>query len=229
VIYVSKNVTPASPIDTKYIYIFDNYFHDGNMNFIQTGDGYQWVDQVYVYNNVFKGAPEAIYAVIIGNGTLNIYFYNNTFYLASSASEGIVFHEQGSPQSHFANNIFYGYAGQTPLYLEPYKGAAMWSDHDLFFNQGGTIIMPDPARVVPTHAVQGNPLFTNAAGADWSIQPGSPAKDAGSPSVSSIVTTDYLGIPAHREAPLILGRSNTPTATPAVPPAPTGLSILRNP
>jgi len=222
VIFVSKGGTNPPAGDTKFISIHDNYFHDGNMDFIYTGDGYTFVDEIYVYNNIFKGGTGGT-GITVQNGTKNVYYYNNTFYQIGTSSAPMVYHNQGTGQSHFMNNIFYSNNNQTFLYLEPYNGATMSSDHDLFYNPVGTTTVPGGSIAV-TNARTGNPLFV-VNGADLHLQSNSPAINTGI-STSPTVTKDYDGNLRSTGADDIGAFEYVSGSPPPTPPAaPTGLSV----
>src|SRR5262249_36904616 len=92
-----------------------------------------------------------------------------------------------------ANNVFYGFAGQQFINVE--SGSTMSSDHDLFFSTGGHTALPSGPGLTLTSPVVGDPMLANPANGDFRLQPGSPAVDGGTSSVSSTVTEDFNGIP----------------------------------
>jgi hypothetical protein len=179
VIFISKS-SDGGAYSTANVYIHNNYFHDGNMDFIYSGDGPDMGD-IFVYNNIFSGGTSANGGITMYDGTNNIYFYNNVFYQMGPADQPMAW-ETGKAKSYFKNNIWYSRSGQAFFNLETFKGATFSSDHDLFY--GNTA--PSGATNVKT----GDPKFVSA-GTDFHLQAGSPAIDAGANTVSSTVTNDY--------------------------------------
>ena len=236
VIFVSKQNPPDSPVDTKYIYIFSNYFHDGTENFIGTGDGMAWVDEVYIYNNVFTGGTFVNVPVICGGGSLTCYVYNNTFYLTADPGYPLIYAGYGSglstqPTFNSVNNVLYGATGQRLAFAD-YGYGTLTSSNDLFFNQTGSILDPiyqNYSWIRETSSVKADPLFVDGPRGNFQLLSSSPAIDHGSSSVGSIVTTDYLGIPRPQGGGFDIGAFEYASGSPEFPPAPTGLSILRNP
>jgi hypothetical protein len=62
-IFISKSSDSA--YDTRYVYIHDNYFHDGNMEFIYTGDNMTLYD-IYIYDNIFTSGTAGSWFNIFG-------------------------------------------------------------------------------------------------------------------------------------------------------------------
>ena len=229
-IFLSTNLTSATP--TEHIYIFGNYFHGTGTctEYIYSGDTYAWIDDVYIYNNIFTGgnASGTGESVFLYAGSRNFYIWNNSFYQnLPTGSYGQVGLYGGHGNSdykrvYFKNNIFYSNPNQPFVYMEGgWPADYAYSDYDLYYNPGGSPTLPSITSV--THSVtSGNPLFTNASGGDFSIQSGSPAKDAGTSAVSTMVTTDYIGTSRPQNSLydigpyeyLAGGGGNTPPAAP---------------
>jgi len=195
-IFISKSSDSA--YDTRYVYIHDNYFHDGNMEFIYTGDNTTLYD-IYIYDNIFTGGttgpcgtsspytcPSG--SVFLAWDTDSVYLFNNTFYNTISPIIAVT----GATHAILRNNIYYANNGQTFFEIDPSQGATISSDHDLFYNSSGGGIPSGPG-ITLTNGKTGNPLFVNPAAKDFHLQPTSPAIDAGSASVSSTVTQGYDG------------------------------------
>lgn len=190
VIFISK-ASDATGKYTRYIYIHDNYFHDGNMEFIYTGDNTPLSD-IYIYNNIFRhGASIGGAGIFLAWHTNSVYLYNNLFYQMGGNGYAMI-DITGNTTAVFRNNIWVPRSGQTMLNIETYQGATFNSDHDLFF---GT--PPSGAGITVTNARTGDPRFVNAAAYDFHLTANSPAIDAGTstPPINSIVTRDYDGIP----------------------------------
>jgi hypothetical protein len=184
-IFISKS--SDSVYDTRYVYIHDNYFHDGNMEFIYTGDNTMLYD-IYIYDNIFTGGTAGSGSVFLAWHTDSVYLFNNTFYNTISP----IIRVTGATHAILRNNIYYANNGQTFFEIDPYQGATISSDHDLFYNSSGGGIPSGPG-ITLTNGKTGNPLFVNPAAKDFHLQPTSPAIDAGSASVSSTVTQGYDG------------------------------------
>jgi hypothetical protein len=205
VIFLSKggNNPPASPNDTKNIYIHGNYFHDGTQgDFIYTGDGYQYVDQIYIYDNIFQGGSMGgdLGAVNINAGTRNIAVFNNTFYQAGSGGNYDVWvGGSGDAKVLTKNNIYYSLNNQQILKMESYSGITRTSDHDLFFNPAGAVDYSAFSNIAITNQVSSqNPQFL-VQGSDFHLQSSSPAAGAGVNLTSTVASwpsgvLDYLGI-----------------------------------
>ncbi len=191
VIFISK-ASDASSKFTRYIYIHNNYFHDGNMEFIYTGDNTD-ISDIYIYNNIFRSGSN-----IGGNGiflawhTRSVYLYNNLFYQIGGGSNAMV-GITGNTTAIFKNNIWYPRPGQNFLEIETYQGATFNSDHDLYYDPDGSTSVPSGNGITVTNALTGGPLFVNVLNHDFHLQSTSPAIDAGTSEVISIVRNDYDG------------------------------------
>ena len=220
-IFMRTDGSVASTIQTNHVSIHDNSFHGGNQDFIEIGDGPPQ-DHIWIYNNTFTGGPSVNSALSVKWTTSNAYLYNNTFYLAGSPTVPIVDVVGISPpgsQLTSANNIFYGAAGQGFFNVE--SGSTLTSDHDLFFSASGTPAIPSGSGLTLTNPISGDPLFVNAANNDFHLQASSPAIDAGSSSVNTIVTQDYDGVSRPQGAQYDRGAFEYPLGgAPAPVPAP---------
>lgn len=193
VVWARTDSGVASQFHTNHLYYNDNYFHGGNQDFVELGDGPALSD-IWIYNNVFTGGPSVNSTISIEWTLTNANLFNNSFYNAGNASVAIV-DVVGSPTSQLAsaNNIFYGLAGQPFFDVE--SGSTMTSTDDLFFTTGGGTVVPSETGLTVTGAVVGDPLYVAPASGNFALQSGSPAINAGTSSVSSIVTEDYDGVP----------------------------------
>lgn len=189
VIFISK-ASDASSKYTRYIYIHNNLFHDGNMEFIYTGDNTD-ISDIYIYNNIFRSGTN-----IGGNGiflawhTRSVYLYNNVFYQIGGGNNAMV-GITGNTKAFFKNNIWNARPGQSFLDIETYQGATFNSDHDLYYDPDGSTSLPSGSGITVTNAKTQNPLFLNLATYDFRLQQASPAIDAGTSEVSVIVNRDY--------------------------------------
>ncbi len=194
-IFISRN-SDAGSYTTNNIYVFDNYFHDGNMEFIYIGDNVN-IGDVYIYNNIFKGGTNTNGgAISFAGGTNNVYLYNNVFYQTGSGAGALLSgFDTGGPLAsrvYSRNNIFYSNSSSISyLYWDgASKGAQFNSDHDLFYNGGS---LPSGSGITVTNSLTGNPLFSAPSSGDFTLQIGSPALNSGTSSVSSVVASDYVG------------------------------------
>lgn len=189
VIFISK-ASDASSKYTRYIYIHNNYFHDGNMEFIYTGDNTD-ISDIYIYNNIFcNGSNIGGNGIFLAWHTRSVYLYNNLFYQIGGGSNAMV-GITGNTTAIFKNNIWYSRAGQNFLEIETYQGATFNSDHDLYYDPDGSIIIPSGGGITITNPKIGDPLFVNPLNYNFKLQQSSPAIDAGTSTVSFIVSKDY--------------------------------------
>jgi hypothetical protein len=192
VIFVSRDSGVGSYV-TNNVQIHDNYFHDGNEDFIYIGDNVP-IGDVTIANNIFKGGTSVNGAITFQNGTNNAYVYNNVFYQTGDPSQPMVW-GTAAANLHFKNNIWYSQSAQPFFSLETYQGATASFDHDLFYNPGTTTTPPSASGITETSPRTGNPLFVNATGGDFHVQAGSPAINGGTSAVSGSVTRAYDGTP----------------------------------
>jgi hypothetical protein len=178
---------------TNHLYIHDNYFHDGNQNFIEIGDG-PTQDYMYIYNNVFTGGPSVNSAVSIRWTTPNAYLFNNTFYLAGESGVAPVGLDGNSPGTHVTskNNIFYVMSGQ-PFFAVDDSYDSITSDHDLFYS-AGNFSVPSGSGITVTNPLATNPQLADPGNGNFHLLSTSPAIDAGTSTVSGTVTEDYDGV-----------------------------------
>ena len=188
--------TSSTGAGSRLFYLHDNYFHGGNQNFVEVGDGTPQSD-VWIYNNLFVGGNSINYMVFIRWTTTNANLFNNTFYLAGAGSAGMVgMNGYGSgSQLYSANNIFYAAPGETIFSpTGPYYGT-LTSDHDLFYSTSGPPALPPVGSTFTlTSPSYSDPRFVNPGANDFHLQSSSPAVDAGTSAVSSIVTEDFNGV-----------------------------------
>jgi hypothetical protein len=193
VIFISKESTVTAKF-TRYIYIHDNYFHDGNMEFIYTGDNTDLSD-IYIYNNIFRHGTCPNTGVFLAWHTRSVYLYNNLFYQIGSAAVPMV-SVTGNTSAVFRNNIFYSRPGQVFLAIETYQGASINSDHDLFYDPAGPASLPSGTGITLTNPIRQDPQFVNASAYDFHLAANSPAINAGTSdglNLTSYVRTDYDG------------------------------------
>jgi hypothetical protein len=224
-IFISRSSDASTEIyTTQYIFIHDNYFHDGNMEFIYTGDNTPLSD-IYIYNNIFRsGNLNMNGAVFLAWDTQSVYVYNNTFY-QTSASVPMVYAvgRDYTTNAVLKNNIFYANPGQTILFAE--DNSTINSDHDLFY---GAPAPSSGSGITVTNPVVGkDPLFMGPTSYNFHLQPGSPAFNTGTSVVSAYVTQDYDGISRPRGALYDIGAFEYDSGGDITPPAkPTNLRVM---
>jgi hypothetical protein len=194
--------------------IHNNYFRDGNMDFIYVGDSTP-IGDVTVYNNVFRGGTSINGGITLYAGTTNAFFYNNTFYETGAANQPMIW-ATGTARAVFKNNIWHSRSGQRFFLLESWQGATINSERDLFFNPGGSTTPPSGTNITVTGAVTANPMFVNPSANDYRLLPGSPAIDAGTAAVAGVVSRDYDGNPRPQGVTPDIGAFEFLSGTPAV-------------
>ena len=193
VIFISK-ASDATEKYNRYIRIHDNYFHDGNMEFIYTGDNTD-ISDIYIYNNIFRHGTSTNTGVFLAWHTRSVYLYNNLFYQIGNPGAPMV-SVTGNTTAVFRNNIFYARPGQAFWAIETYQGASINSDHDLFYDPAGSTALPSGAGITVANPVRQDPRFVNAAAYDFHLLSNSPAINAGTSdglNLTSYVRTDYDG------------------------------------
>ena len=149
---------------------------------------------VKIYNNILHNVGINGWggAVQLASGT--IYLYNNTIYQCSDIGGTVQLvggtEPSGQPAYYISNNIIYN--SINAKYISNGGGAAPnWSTVTLFNN---VYYGAGNGPTQDSSPVNADPKFINVSGGDFHIQSSSAAKDAGTSSVSSIVTTDYDGL-----------------------------------
>ena len=226
VIFVSKSSDDSvDSMPTQNIYVHDNYFHDGNEDFIYIGDNVP-IGDVYIYNNIFKGGASSNGCMTLQQGTGNVYLYNNIFYQCGISDTALILQMAlpgYSSHSYFSNNIWFLQAGQIFFYVGASQGATMSSDHDLFYGPSGEKA-PSGSGITVTNPVIGDPRFV-ANGSDFHLQASSPAINAGTPPVSVPVITDYDGLFRPQGSVYDIGAFEYNAGPVKLPSAPTNLRV----
>jgi len=154
---------------------------------VQPEPGDQATHDVTIRNNVVQNSQTGIvlgtwYSNTDGSSVYNINVFNNTFYRNGT---GIVVRPMTSASVSWENNIF---ANNGTAYVNTLNWNPGKADYNLYFG-GGT----GPGA----NSVTLNPLFNNALAGDFSLQPTSPAINAGDPNTSATVVgaADFAGNP----------------------------------
>jgi Abnormal spindle-like microcephaly-assoc'd, ASPM-SPD-2-Hydin len=180
-------------------------------NFIDhAGQGFQALAEpgqpaahdVTIRNNVVQNSLDGIvlgtwYSNTDGSSVYNINVFNNTFY---SNVTGIVVRPMTSASVSWENNIF---ANNGTAYVNTLNWNPGTANYNLYFG-GGT----GPGA----NSVTLNPLFNNALAGDFSLQPTSPAINAGDPSTSATVVgaVDFAGNPRILGGRIDIGAYSSP-------------------
>ncbi|MFH0907484.1 MAG: LamG-like jellyroll fold domain-containing protein [bacterium] len=186
-IYVHpKDTDPANGYSDN-IDIHDNLIHDlgaGGVILISRNKHIRyWNNIIYNCGSQVNGRSAVDFRSSDFPGC-NIEFYNNTVY--SGVSQNLLNlygADSGAAAIHLKNNIFWAFGG-SPYYL----GTNAVSDDDLWYGYG-----TPPSWAA--HALNSDPQFLNVASSNFHLQATSPARDAGSAVVGSIVAKDHDGLP----------------------------------
>ena len=164
-----------------------NLVHDVSKHGINIADNMR--NNLQVWNNIVYNAQFA--ALRFNTNILNgAKIYNNTFFNTNQSGNtayGAITNDWNLPVGSLdiENNIFY-VASHTP-YNSGSNGVPANAGviaHNLWFNGSGSTAF-DTAPALQ------DPLFANAAGADFHLQAGSPAAGNGSATVLTVVGNDY--------------------------------------
>jgi hypothetical protein len=184
---------------TSNFEIYDNYFHDtaNNAIFLGCEKTPASVTNINIYNNLFYNNANGCfiaYGEAGGFTALNFKFINNTCYKnAQSGWNDITFGDATVNYQNcvIANNIIMPavYNARPIVSNKPSLGGYT-IDHNLFWSGEGKIYPESTTVPRGTSAIVADPLLVNPP-TDFSISANSPAKDAGSSTLTQ--TIDYIG------------------------------------
>jgi hypothetical protein len=222
-IYRTNLYIDAFGYPTSNINVYDNYFHDiaNNAIFLGCEKTPASVTNINIYNNLFYNNPNGCfvaYGEAGGFTKLNFKFINNTCYKnAQSGWNDITFGDAtGNYQNCIiANNIIMPAVYNARPIVSQYPSLGGYIiDHNLFWSGEGSIYPESITVPRGSSAIAANPLLVNPP-TDFSISANSPAKDAGSSTLTQ--TTDYIGTARPQGAGYDIGAYEIYTGTPAPP------------
>lgn len=171
------------------IYLHDLDIHNTNGQAIQPDGG---TGDIYIYNNVIYDSPNgsgiANYPDVLSlrgaGGELEAHIYNNTIYVnPNSTGEiiGVGFGASYCPISVTLTNNIFVTTDSKDAYMSDNNGCVpgttiLASDYNNYYGSSGRYPGLGSAGA---HDVNSDPLFVNAGSADFNLQSGSPAIDAG--------------------------------------------------
>ncbi|MFA5976328.1 MAG: choice-of-anchor Q domain-containing protein [Elusimicrobiota bacterium] len=218
--------------------IHDNVIYNLRGNGININQNTQGVFNVYnnIIYNTAKGPDfldgQTSYAGILisSNRNASVYLYNNLVYDSGysphESDSGLLSILDGSV--YIRNNIFYSNGTTYAQYLVPGSIDPVSSSNNLWCGNGAP-------PVWDTSALNSDPHFYNFPTKDFHLQSDSPAMDAGSSLVNSIVSMDYDGLlrpqgPAYDIGPYEYNSGYTPPPPPGgnPPPPPLPESAISN-
>lgn len=179
-----NNYIDCSYAGNRGIYTFEQYY--------RTGDPTPY-PITYVYNNIWNSCGVPTNNGVIEHQNGNLSAYNNSMYNSSSyplfiATSGTIGVQANVPVLTVKNNIMYSSSGV--LYHQATMPASVLSfvcDHNLFYGNGSY-----SDSECSSGAISSDPLYTNTTTEDFTLQSGSPAKDAGT--TVALVTKDFDGL-----------------------------------
>jgi len=204
---------------TSNIDIYNNKVHDIPQGCgIEIGDenGNGSIADMNIYNNiVYKCYLSGFELAQRGTETFtNIYFINNTLYQNSNSLGYPEIYINTKPayttNCIIRNNIIYSTINQSnPIFdaNNSYADGKLLIDHNLFYNSGGSFAI-NSQNIYGNNYIMGNPLFTSAI-TDFTIQTGSPAKNAGSATLAPSI--DYIRTSRPQGAGYDIGAYEYPT------------------
>lgn len=157
-------------------------------NLVKLGFGVEaWKNRLYdveVFNNIsYNNAWGFIVASEQGGSDEDVKIYNNIAYNNTNAGFAIPWWSGTADGLHkniqFVNNTAYG-NGTGFTVQSPRNEGVIFRNNILFGNRGAvSIIAGAQGQITLDHNLTTDPLFVNSAGADFHLQSGSPAIDAG--------------------------------------------------
>ncbi|MCK5603895.1 right-handed parallel beta-helix repeat-containing protein [Candidatus Pacearchaeota archaeon] len=174
------------------------------------------VEDIRIYNNIIYACGSdslrgAIHFNTFDPTVSDVKVYNNTIYSASSRAL-IIF--DNSINAEMKNNIFYTLSDTKYYHEEDNFDGTHTSDFDVWY---GTTTTPAWAN----NPIEADPDFVSPNNDNFHLNAGSPAVDAGTDTVSGVVTLDFDGIARPQDAGFDAGvyEGETSTATENVSPA----------
>jgi hypothetical protein len=150
--------------------------------------------QNLIYNNS-AGQGGGIF-ISVPSGSRGPFLLNNTIVGNAGGNQGSAVYAIGfDSQAQFFNNVMIGTSGANAVFCDgTYSQQPPTFTNNDAFSSGGTSL---DGTCTGQSGLNGNisadPQFVNADGADFHLQPASPAIDAGSNSAPNLPTTDLAG------------------------------------
>ena len=166
------------------------------------------VDQTEIYNNTVWDCSQSCFSFAqhgASDTATNLKVWNNIFATGANAAHVFTVSANVAAEStnSFNNNLIYSSANNNGICWQQPTGSGYGCIGESYADTSAGISSWE-AQCSPATCsgnISGDPLFVNAAGADFHLQSGSPAKGAGA--TIGIVTTDFAG--ATRTAPYSIG------------------------
>jgi hypothetical protein len=149
---------------------------------------------LFAYNLVTSKLNESSFIILRGaeskwGPNLNTSVYNNTVYLTGPRGQAVVCNEGCGPQVlDLRNNILWGNWKAIYVDKQPAEG------NNIYWKEGGNPLIENLTPAATSK--RADPMFVNAAAADFRLKPGSPALNAGAvPPTPIAFSTDLDGLP----------------------------------
>lgn len=203
--YITNRIaTRAEAYEIAWNNLVDNPILTG-IHIYDMGDAAGWNGTLKVHHNVVKNQRGAAIDVSFPASS-PIEIHDNLVIVDTSEAYNIgpAYSIQGGAIAKVYNNTVYGYGSVNILQpasmdyknnimvdtrgIQFINGTPTTQSNNLFYSTAST---PTPSWA--TGAITANPLFTNAAGYDFSLNTSSPAKSAGTNTVIGTAPTDFWG------------------------------------
>jgi len=190
--------------DVNHIYIHNSLFHNmpTAIALYLENDASGNMNNIFFYNNILDGVGQLgteSCTSALKLGAKSVYIYNNTFYnvgspdghrLRDGTSDGKPMSAIRGGTAFLANNIFYLTNPLIPYMWD--QNGTLDSRNDIYF---GGKSLPSGAKYTLINPITSDPRFVDPSNHNFHLQKNSPAINAGTSDVSSMVTIDFDGKP----------------------------------